>query len=143
MRSTIDYCGVIERVEKHHVYVKIVPQSACSGCQAKSLCATAGGKEQIIKVSNDLEVLFDINEPVTLSGDRSMGSRAVGLAFVIPLILVVAVIAVTNYLQWEESASALTGLSLLLPYYATLYILRQKLNKNFTFTIKKLTQHDI
>jgi sigma-E factor negative regulatory protein RseC len=99
--------------------------------------AAAGGK-QIIEVLADEADVFHVNDPVTLSGQNSMGQQAVWLAFVIPLILVVAVILFTTFLQWEESISALTGLSLLFPYYIVLYLLRNTLKKTFVFTIKKL-----
>jgi sigma-E factor negative regulatory protein RseC len=137
MEDTIDYCGVIERMDGPNAYVKVALQSACSGCQARAMCATAGGKEQIIEVAVDPET-FDVNEPVILSGHSSMGHQAVILAFVIPLAIVVAFISVTTYLQWEESISALAGLSLLIPYYIVLYLLRNSLKKKFSFTIKKI-----
>lgn len=138
MGVTIDYCGVIERMEGHHVFVKVVPQPACTGCKAGSMCMAAAGGKQIIEVLADEADVFHVNDPVTLSGQNSMGQQAVWLAFVIPLILVVAVILFTTFLQWEESISALTGLSLLFPYYIVLYLLRNTLKKTFVFTIKKL-----
>lgn len=60
------------------------------------------------------------------------------VAFVIPLVIVVGAIVVGTNLQWDETTSGLTGLSLLLPYYCILYLMRDKLKRRFIFTLKKL-----
>ena len=137
--NAINHSGVVERTDEHSVYVKVVPQTSCTGCQARSMCISSGGNEQIIEVPDDSGE-FHVNDPVILSGESSMGIQAVWLAFIIPLILVVATIIITTHLQWKESTSALTGLSLLVPYYAVSYLLRDKLKKKFVFTIKKINQ---
>ncbi|MDR1556313.1 MAG: SoxR reducing system RseC family protein [Tannerellaceae bacterium] len=136
MGEAVSHQGVIERIEGHNVYVKLIRQPACAGCQAKSMCMGADGKEELIEVT-DYSGAFRVNEPVILSGEASVGLRAVGLAFVVPLLLLVAAVAVGTYMQWKESTSAIAGLLLLFPYYIILYFLRDTLKKKFIFTIKK------
>jgi sigma-E factor negative regulatory protein RseC len=137
MGEAVNHQGVIERIEGPTIYVKVARQSACTGCHAKSMCMVADGKEQIIEVI-DYSGAFHVNEVVMLSGETSMGLQAVGLAFVIPLVLVVAVIILGTNIQWKESTSALAGLLLLFPYYIILYFLRGTLKKKFIFSIKKI-----
>ncbi|MDR1918466.1 MAG: SoxR reducing system RseC family protein [Tannerellaceae bacterium] len=138
MEDTVGHCGIIERIEGNSVYVKIVQQSACAGCQAKVVCATASGKkEQIIEVT-DYSGTFHANESVILKGTERMELQAVGLAFILPLALLVGAIVLGAAMQWQESASALAGLLLLLPYYLILYFFRSALKKKFVFTIKKI-----
>ncbi|MDR2809562.1 MAG: SoxR reducing system RseC family protein [Tannerellaceae bacterium] len=137
MGNTIEHCGVVERIEGHTIYVRIARQPACGGCQAKSVCITASGKEQVIEAT-DYSGTFHTNESVILEGKDSMGLLAVLLAFVIPLALVTVIIFTGTTLQWEESSSALAGLLLLFPYYIILYFFRNTLKKKFVFTIKKL-----
>jgi sigma-E factor negative regulatory protein RseC len=137
MGNSVEYCGVIERIEGHTIYVKVVRQAACAGCQAKVACVTASVKEQIIETT-DYSGAFHTNEQVMLEGKDSMELRAVCLAFVVPLALVVSVVLVGAGLRWEESVGALTGLSLLFPYYAILYAFRHVLKKKFVFIIKKI-----
>lgn len=136
MKNTIHHSGVVEKIDGRTVYVKIVQQSACAGCHAKSMCMAADSKEKIIEVS-DSSGIYHMNEPVIVSGESSMGMQAVVLAFVFPLLLVVFTIVFGTYMKWDESISALTGLSLLVPYYGVLYAFRDKLKKKFIFTIKK------
>jgi sigma-E factor negative regulatory protein RseC len=136
MKNIIHHGGVVEKIAGHSVYVKIVQQSACAGCHAKSMCMAADSKEKVIEVP-DSSGLYHINEPVTVCGESSMGMQAVLLAFVLPLLLVVGAIVFGTYNKWDDGLSALGGLLLLLPYYGVLYLLRDKLKKRFIFTLKK------
>lgn len=137
MSESISHNGIIEKIDSGTVYVRIIQQSACSGCHAKSMCAASESKEKIIEVP-DNSGKFHVNEEVQLCGRSSLGLKAVFLAFVLPLIIVVGAIAAGTSMQWEETTSGLTGLLLLIPYYCILYFLRDKLKKQFIFTLKKL-----
>ena len=137
MSESINHNGIIEKIDGGTVYVRIIQQSACSGCHAKVCVRHQGSKEKIIEVP-DNSGKFHINEEVQLCGQSSLGLQAVLLAFVFPLIIVFAAIVTGTSMQWEETTSGLTGLLLLVPYYCILYFLRDKLKKRFIFTLKKL-----
>ena len=94
-------------------------------------------KEKIIEVYDD-SGKFSIHEDVIVSTQSSMGHLAVIIAFIIPLILVVAAIFVGIKISGKEGISGLIGLSILVPYYYMLYIFRDKLKKNFVFTLSKM-----
>ena len=136
MRDTISHNGVIDRIEGQTVYVKISQLSACAGCHAKSACMAADRKDKIIEAT-DISGRFQPNEEVIVYGQTSMGLFAVFLAFVLPLCLVLAVTVSGILLGWAEQASALVGLSMLVPYYGILYLCRDKLKNKFIFTIEK------
>ena len=137
MSESINHNGIIEKIDGGTVYVRIIQQSACSGCHAKRMCTASESTEKIIEVP-DNSGKFHINEEVQLCGQSSLGLQAVLLAFVFPLIIVFAAIVTGTSMQWEETTSGLTGLLLLVPYYCILYFLRDKLKKRFIFTLKKL-----
>ena len=137
MSESISHNGIIEKIDGNAVFVRIIQQSACSGCHAQSMCSASEKKEKIIEV-NDNSGKYHVNEEVTLCGQSSLGLQAVFLAFVLPLIVVVAAIVAGSCLQWDETTSGLTGLLLLVPYYSILYFLREKLKRKFIFTLKKL-----
>ncbi len=137
MSESINHNGRIEKIEGNAIFVRIIQQSACSGCHAQGMCGASEKKEKIIEV-NDNSGKYHVNEEVTICGQSSLGLQAVLLAFVLPVILVVAAIVAGNYLQWDETTSGLTGLLLLVPYYCILYFLREKLKRKFIFTLKKL-----
>lgn len=137
MSEDISHNGIIEKIDSSTVYVRIIQQSACSDCHAKSMCAASESKEKIIEVP-DNSGKFHVNEEVLLCGRSSLGLQAVLLAFVFPLIIVLAAIVAGTNMQWEETTSGLTGLLLLVPYYYILYSLRDRLKRRFIFTLRKL-----
>lgn len=138
MDNSINHNGRIEKIEDKTIFVRIIQQSACSGCHAKSMCSASEQKEKIIEVNVPIPNQYHINEEVLICGRSSLGLQAVVLAFVFPLILVITAIVAGYYLQWNETTSGLTGLILLVPYYSLLYLLRERLKKKFIFTLKKL-----
>lgn len=136
MSESIDHTGIIEKVEGNLISVKIVQQSACSACHAKSMCTASDSKEKIIEVT-DHSGKFNVNDAVVVCGESSLGLQAVLFAFVIPLIIIVLVIAIGTNLRLAETESALLGLFAAIPYYGILYLCRNKLKKKFVFTLKK------
>ena len=82
MSESINHNGIIEKIDGGTVYVRIIQQSACSGCHAKSMCTASESKEKIIEVP-DNSGKFHINEEVQLCGQSSLGLQAVLLALCI------------------------------------------------------------
>ncbi|MBP9482431.1 MAG: SoxR reducing system RseC family protein [Parabacteroides sp.] len=136
MSESIDHMGIIEKIDGNLISVKIVQQSACSGCHAKSMCTASDSKEKIIEVT-DYSGKFNVNDTVIVCGESSLGLQAVLFAFVTPLIIIVLTIALGTNLQLAETESALLGLFAVVPYYGILYMCRNKLKKKFVFTLKK------
>ncbi len=97
----------------------------------------ADHKEKIIDI-NDYTGDYSINQQVVIEGKESIGYRAVWWAFVLPLLILVAmlVLAATVW-NMAEIPSALLSMAALAPYYLMLYFLRDKMQKTFRFTIKK------
>jgi sigma-E factor negative regulatory protein RseC len=133
----IENQGIIEQINGNHITVKILQQSACSNCHAKRACIAADSKEKRIDIF-DQSNQFSVNETVIIEGKESIGYKAILWAFVIPLIIVVIVLILTA-LVWElsELSSVLSAIVALIPYYALLYLLRDKIAKILVFSIKK------
>ena len=93
MSETIHHTGVVTRISQEAVFVRITQRSACSGCHAQSLCSASEQKEQIIEIP-DHTGQYAVGEKVEICGQINLGMEAVILAFVIPLILVVAGVAI-------------------------------------------------
>lgn len=137
MSESINHSGIVQRITENSVYVRIVQQSACSGCHAKSMCSASERKEKIIEIP-DTSGEYKVDEPVEIIGRATMGLQAVLLAFVLPLVGVVAAVVVGSLLAWKETFSGLIGLILLVVYYCLLYLFREQLKKRFVFTLQKL-----
>ncbi len=133
----IEHRGIIEKISGNTLSVRILQKSACSECHAKNLCMAADHKEKIIDI-NDYTGDYSINQQVVIEGKESIGYRAVWWAFVLPLLILVAMLVLAATV-WDmaEIPSALLSMAALAPYYLMLYFLRDKMQKTFRFTIKK------
>ena len=74
-----------------------------------------------------------------LTGNLSLGLQAVLLAYVVPLVLLVAVLFVSIDALGSEPGAALAAIATLAIYYGVLYFVRDKLARKFSFTIKHIT----
>lgn len=133
----IEHEGIVEQINGNHITVRILQQSACSACHAKGACMAADSKEKLVDV-NDYSGQFRLHERVIIQGKESMGYKAVLWAFVIPLIILVAmVVLATSVWHFGEIQAAITAILALTPYYLLLFLLRNKMANSFQFTIKK------
>lgn len=65
--------------------------------------------------------------------------RAVLLAYIMPFIVMMAVIAVLNFTtQWSEAVVGTLSLCAIALYYIGLSVFRHRLQKQFSFTARKL-----
>ena len=139
MKETIEHQGVIESVEGRHVRVNILQVAACSGCQARSLCASSESKEKIIDVyEDDAERTYKVGESVKVCGALSMGKMAVRLAFGVPVVLIVVWMLVAMvWLRLGDLLSVGVLAVLLALYFYILYLNRGRMAKRFLFWIEK------
>ena len=66
------------------------------------------------------------------------GNKAAVLAYLIPIVLLLAVLFVCLGLGMNEGLSALISIVALVPYYIVLYLQRDKLKKKFEYSIIKI-----
>ena len=134
----IEHEGIIDSINGNQFTIRILQNSACSECHAKSACMAADTKEKMVDVI-DSSRQFKLYERVLLFGKTSIGYKAILWAFVLPLILLIVVIfAATSIWHIGELQAALLALVALVPYYAFLYVIRRKMGEKLAFTIKKL-----
>jgi sigma-E factor negative regulatory protein RseC len=81
MSDTIHQTGIIEHIDPDKVYVKVIQQSACAGCQVKSMCSSSECKARIVEIEGHFDS-FHVNEQVEIEGKNSLGYLAVLYAFV-------------------------------------------------------------
>lgn len=128
--------GKVESINGNIVGVNISSVSACAACHAKGMCSSADKKDKLIMVPN-YGVDYKIGELVNVSIEESLGLKAVLIAYIFPVfIMLVALLLLTN-IGINHMIAGITSLVGLLMYYILLYLLRDKLNKEFTFLIEK------
>ena len=132
----IEHEGIIEKINGNRVTVRILQQSACSDCHAKGTCMVADSKEKRVDIP-DATGHYAINERVIIEGKESIGYKAVLWAFVVPLVILLAILVTSlHFWGFSEMEAAVAAMVALAPYYLVLYLLRDKMAKSFRFNIK-------
>ncbi|WP_277466800.1 SoxR reducing system RseC family protein [Parabacteroides sp. PF5-6] len=136
MKENIRHNGIIERIEGGTVYVRILQQSACAGCHARGMCSASDSKVKTVEVT-DHSGRFKEKEEVVICGQTALGLQAVVIAFALPIVWVIALVATGIAWGWSEPVSAIMGLIGLIPYYVIVYLMRERLKRKFVFTLEK------
>lgn len=137
MTNTIKHQGIVENINGSHLSVRIIQTSACSACSVNSHCSSAESKEKVIDII-DYSASYQVGDRVMIVGETSMGMMAVGLAFVLPFILLIASLFILMAVLDNELYASLLALAVLIPYYYILWFNRTRLKQQFSFTIKPL-----
>ena len=135
MGTDIRHEGVIDSIEGQDVIVRITQSSACGGCQARNICRAAESKEKLVEVHCADAGSFDVGQTVTVAGAESLGLKAVTFAFGLPLLLLLAALVTTVAVAGSEKVAAMAALGILVPYYLVLFLLRDRIKKEFRFRI--------
>lgn len=137
MSNVISHIGIIDSIEEGMVRVRIVQHSACSSCKVASVCNSAENKEKIIDIKNSADPHLHIGDTVTVMAAQAVGTKAVIIAFVVPLVLMLATIVNVLHFTGDERYAAISGMAILLPYYIVLYLFKSRLARELTFYLKK------
>lgn len=134
--NVISHPGIVERVGQETVFVKILAASACVSCQVKKVCNLADSAEKVIEVKNPADRVLHEGDRVDVTMKRSLGGKAVLLGYLLPFVIVLVALVVMLAVTDNEGLSGLVALAMAVPYYIVLYLMRDKLRKTFTFSIR-------
>lgn len=134
--ETISHEGIVTKITDDELEIKILAQSACAACHAKSACGIGEQAEKILTVPRPKDKDFALSQIVNIRMAIGQGNKAAVLAYLIPVILLLAVLFVCLGLGLNEGLSALLGIVTLIPYYIILYFRRDKLKKKFEYIIE-------
>lgn len=136
MTGKIRHTGVVEQMDAGRATVRIVQTSACAACGARNLCKSAESKEKLIEAVVIGSACPQVGQTVTIEGRASMGMKAVRIAFLYPLVLLIAALVLTARLTGgNEPLAALVALGVAAVYYVGLSFFRQRLRTEFTFSV--------
>ena len=134
--ETISHEGIVTKITDDELEIKILAQSACAACHAKSACGMGEQAEKIITVPRPKDKDFTLNPKVTVKMSSGQGNKAAVLAYLIPIMLLLAVLFTCLGLGLGEGLSALLGILALVPYYVVLYLRRDKLKQKFEYNVE-------
>ena len=138
-KERIEHEGRVVDISEQYISVEIVSKSACAECHARGVCAAGDEKIKVVEVPLDLSLLardLKVGDTVNVVLSGSLGVKAIWLAYVIPLALLLAAIFVFSHCGVQELYVGLLSLGVTALYYAVLALFRNRLSKVFTFTIE-------
>lgn len=138
----VEQKGIVIKKQENKVVVKIEQKSTCSSCHARGACTSLDKKDKEIEITTKYVENYNIGDEVIITISTKLGMKAVFIAFVLPLILIVVALFLSiKIFSLSQSLSALISLLVLSAYYFFLYKQNLFLSKQFNFTIKeKITE---
>ena len=134
--ETISHEGIVTRISDDELEIKILAQSACAACHAKSACGMGEQAEKILNVPRPKGQNFTLSQRVNVRMAIGQGNKAAVLAYLIPIALLIAVLFICLGFGLNDGLSALLSIVALIPYYIVLYLRRDKLKKKFEYVIE-------
>lgn len=138
----VEQKGIVIKKQEDKLVVKIEQKSTCSSCHARGACTSLDKKDKEIEIKSKDTANYNIGDEVIITISTKLGMKAVLIAFVLPLILIVIALFLSiKIFSLSQSISALISLLVLSAYYFLLYKQNLFLSKQFNFTIKeKITE---
>jgi positive regulator of sigma E activity len=135
-KDVFTHKGYISRIKASSVIVALEPNLDCASCHARGACGAMGASDKKIEVYHS-DISLNLNEEVEVYLKKTTGLKAVFWAYIFPFILMFLTLVIAS-LFFDEGIAGLLSLFILLPYYLTLYFLKDKLKTPFRVSILKL-----
>jgi len=136
--SEISHTGTVKSIEGNVATVEIQVSSACATCKATSFCGSSESGSRSIEAHIGPDQNVSVGDEVRVLMTQVMGTKAIVIGYVIPSVVVLAGLFVLIGVGINEGIAALASLVLLSAYYFVLYLLRDKLKKEFNFKIERI-----
>ena len=135
--ETVSHRGKVVQVTPEFTTVEIISSSACSACHASGVCGMSEYTKKAVEVPTRAWENFTPGEEVNVVLKASMGHKAVWLAYVLPLLVLVVVLMGTLALGAGELAAGLGAIAGVAVYYMFLWLFRNRLRSEYIFTIER------
>ena len=134
--SEISHRGRIVSITPELTTVEIVSESACAACHAKGLCSLGDSTVKQVELPTRGWDSYAVGQEVNVVLRASMGHKAVWLAYVLPLIVMVAALLGTLSAGGTELVAGLVAIGAVALYYLGVWLLRDRLRNEYVFTIQ-------
>lgn len=136
MSNKIKHSGFVENILGDSVQVRIVQTSACAACKVAGYCNASESKEKLVDVYHADTRNLRVGDVVTVTASTQVAAQALLLGFGLPFVVLVAVLIAVLLITGNEGAAALSGLGALVPYYAVLFLFRNRIRDKLSFSIE-------
>lgn len=134
--GTIRQSATVVRVDTTEIEVEVCRPEACAVCKAKNACSEGSSAAKRMTLVNDGQG-YQIGDQIQLIMRRSAGLKAVVIAYLIPVVLVVAALLIFQATTLSETTAALFTLGVLVIYFIVIRLLRGRIHHQLTIEIEK------
>ena len=137
MDELIRHEGIVLSINGEKAHVQIVQTSACSACKARSMCMSSESQNK--EMDAIMLEPIKIGDKVEVEVRERLAWKAVLLAYILPFIVMLAIIAILDFAtDWSEAVVGTLSLCGIALYYIGLSVFRNRLQKQFSFTARKI-----
>lgn len=137
MAEEVSHVGRIVEITPEFTTVEIVSESACSSCHAKGLCSLGESKTKAIQLPTRGWDNYKVGDEVNLTLSATMGHKAVWIAYVIPLAIMMGVLLAMVAFGAGELAAGLCAIGAVAVYYLCIKLFGKGLKNEYIFNIKQ------
>lgn len=138
MEKKINHVGKVVAIGEGEISVLVERGDACSHCESKKSCAMMATTNQTVTIKDRNFQNYSVGEDVTVSINTSLGMKAVLLAYIIPLLVLMLSLAVGFSCFSSELLQVVVALIPTVCYYIILYRFRHRIEQRFRLTVSKL-----
>ena len=135
--NELSHIGRVKEMTPESTVVEIISSSACSDCHAKGLCGVSEEKVKEIEVPTDPYATWNVGDEVRVMLRQTMGLKAVWISYVVPLLILMILILTLSAVNVKEIYAGLVSIAAVAVYYLVIYLLRNRLAKDFVFYLKE------
>lgn len=136
MSQEVWHSGTVVRVATGVVEVAITSRSACGSCAARAACGLAETAEKRIEVRVADAAAYRVGDEVRVGVKKRIGAKAVMLAYVGALVVLLATLSIAVELcGLADGWAVVVGIGALAVYYGVLWLLRKQIDNTIQFTI--------
>lgn len=135
-KNEIEHRGKIVEMTPDFTTVEILVSSACAECHAKGLCGMSEEQEKYVCLPTDPYATYNVGDEVQVCTKMTMGLKALWISYVIPLVVLMTLILALSSFVSNELVVGLSSIGGVAVYYFVIWLLRERLSKEFVFYIK-------
>ena len=136
MKDYVSHPGVVVGINDKDLEIEILSASSCGSCGIKSACGMSEMTEKRITVPKPDDKEFIVGQPVSIKMNVEQGNKAALFAYLIPALLMIALIVILSNLNIKEWIAALAGVGVVAVYYGILSFFKEKLKAEFKYEIQ-------
>jgi sigma-E factor negative regulatory protein RseC len=130
----IDHAGVVKSVKDGIATVEILQKTSCASCELTGVCSSSESSIKEVEVPIK-QLNYQQGDHVNIVFTRSEGFMALFIGYVLPFIVMVTTMSVAKVIGYDDLVAGLASLLILIPYYGSLFFLKNKIRALFEFRL--------